>query len=304
MRTSILITSVSLLAVTGCGGLTRAHSTLKVTEMTNEMAGPKRLTHSVFAKPKDRENLKEEDIARVLDAPVEIELPARAGLVVLDAPFSRAAYAHLEPGDRAPQLLARAIEKSRHFKLVTDISPLMTRLSHRPAYCGGRHLRRGQPAPASPGHQPAFDSAGPPRLAPGHLATASGERCGSLADGQHVEGLRELAARYRLKYLVVLTRRFADRSHVNGFGWAWLSVVGIPFAPAYTLRTEGLFEASLMDVRTGTFLFTTQVHTQAWKRDTPFGSDRAMCRLKRTASLEAVKVLARRFMARCDRLGS
>ena len=247
MRNLILITCLSLLAATGCGGLTRAHSTLNVTEMTNEMAGPERLTHSIFAKPKDRENLKEEDIARVLDAPVEIELPARAGLVVLDAPFSRAAYAHLEPGDRAPQLLARAIEKSRHFKLVSDIS------SH-------------------------------------------------LADGQHMEGLRELAARYRLKYLVVMTRRFADRSHVNGFGWAWLSVVGIPFAPAYTLRTEGLFEASLMDVRTGTFLFTTQVHTQAWKRDTPFGSDRAMCRLKRTASLEAVKVLARRFMARCDRL--
>ena len=247
MRPLILISCFLIIPASGCGGLTRSHTTLKVTELANVDQGPRRLTHSVFAKPKDRENLKEEDIARVLDAPVEVELPARAGLVVLDAPFSRAAYASLEPGDRAPQMLARSIERSRHFKLVSDISP-------------------------------------------------------HLAHGQHVEGLRELAARYRLKYLVVLTRRFADRSHVNGFGWTWLSVVGIPFAPAYTVRTEGLFEASLMDVRTGTFLFTTQVHAQAWKRDTPFAAERVLTRLQRTASLEAVKVLARRFMARCDRL--
>ena len=245
-RPLIPLAFLTMVAASGCAGLTRSHTTLQVATLTGAGGAP-RLTHSVFAKPKDRENLKEEEIARVLDAPVGMELPARAGLVVLDAPFSRAAYASLEPGDRAPQLLARTIEKSRHFKLVSDISP-------------------------------------------------------HLADGQHVEGLRELAARYRLKYLVVLTRQFADRSHVNSFGWAWLSVVGIPFAPAYTVRTEGLFEASLMDVRTGTFLFTTQVHAQAWRRETPFGAERARAHLQRRASLRAVKLLASQFMARCDRL--
>ena len=247
MRALTLTFCLLTITASGCGGLTRAHTTLRVSELANMDQRPRRLTESVFAKPKDRENHQEEDIARVLDAPLEMAFPARAGLVVLDAPFSRAAYSCLEPGDRAPQLLARSIEKSRHFKLVSDISP-------------------------------------------------------HLADGQHVEGLRELAARYRLKYLVVLTRKFADRSHVNSFGWAWLSVVGIPFAPAYTVRTEGLFEASLMDVRTGTFLFTTQVHTQAWKRETPFAAERSLARLQRTASLEAVRELAKRFMARCDRL--
>ena len=242
----ITLAFLTLFAAGGCAGHTKTHTSLQVSTLTG--AGQSaHLTHSVFAKPKDRDNLKEEDIARVLDAPVEVELPARAGLVVLDAPFSRAAYAHLEPGDRSPQLLARSIEKSKHFKLVSDISP-------------------------------------------------------HLADGQHVEGLRELAARYRLKYLVVLTRKFADRSHVNNYGWAWLSVVGIPFAPAYTVRTEGLFEASLMDVRTGTFLFTSQVHAQAWRRETPFKADRARDQLQRSASLKAVKLLAKQFMRRCDRL--
>ena len=242
--TYLLTFSLSLaVLVAGCAGPSRAVTTLKVAEFSSAMGQPERLTESVFKKP----NLDESAIQRVLDAPVEVEFPARAGVVVLNAPFSRAAYATLEPGDRAPQQLSRAIERSKHFQLVSDISP-------------------------------------------------------HLAQGQSVEGLRELATRYRLKYLVVLNRRFADRSHVNGFGWAWISLVGIPFAPAYTLKTQGLFEATLMDVRTGTFLFTTQVHVQAWKRDTPFGAEDKLAELQRTASMDAVRLLAKRFLARCDRV--
>ncbi len=239
----------SLLLATGCGGLTQTKTTLKVSEFKAALDGPERLTRSVFKKPKDRENLSEEEIQKVLNAPIEVEFPARAGVVVLNSPFTRAAYAALEPGDRAPQRLSRAIERSTHFRLVSDISP-------------------------------------------------------HLADGQHVESLRELAVRYRLKYLVVLNRRFADRSHVNGFGWAWLSLVGIPFVPAYTLKTQGLFEATLMDVRTGTFLFTTQVHTQAWKRTTPFSTEDKLAQLQRVASLDAIRLLAKRFIARCDKVES
>jgi hypothetical protein len=210
-------------------------------------APPAPLDRSLFLKPPERENLSEEVIARVIDAPIEPQFPARAGVVLLDAPFQRRAHPALQPGDEAPQALARAIERSRHFVMVTDISPY-------------------------------------------------------LADGQHVESLRELAARYRLKYLVVLNARYADRSAVNGWGWGWLSLVGIPFLPAYTLETAGVVEATLMDVRTGTFLFTIQIHTEARQRTTPWRSAAKIGAMQRAASRKAAELLAERFLGKCNRL--
>jgi hypothetical protein len=208
---------------------------------------PSPLTRSLFEKPRERENLSEDVLQKILNAPVEPEFPARAGVVVLSRPFSRSSYPSLEPGDEAPQLLAREIERSRHFVMVSDVSPY-------------------------------------------------------LADGQHIESLRELATRYRLKYLVVMNVRYTDRSRVNSWGWGWLSVVAIPFLPAYTLQTTGLMEATLLDVRTGTFLFTTQVHVRATNRTTPWGTDEKLIDLQRMASRKAAQRLAQLFLGKCNRL--
>lgn len=208
---------------------------------------PAQLTRSLFDKPLDRANLSEEVIQQVLSAPIDPEFPSRAGVVVLSRPFTRSAYASLEPGDEAPQILARELERSAHFVMVSDISPY-------------------------------------------------------LADGQHIESLRELATRYRLKYLVVLNTRFVDRSRLNSWGWGWLSLVGIPFLPAYTLRTQGIMEATLLDVRTGTFLFTSQVQIKASDRTTPFGTDEKLTDLQREASQRAARELGRAFLGKCNRL--
>ena len=101
--------------------------------------------------------------------------PGRAGIIgnptdmyggsVLSCSMAMRAYATLTPGDEAPQLLARKLEKSRYFVMVSDVSPYLVRT-------------------------------------------------------QSIEALRELAARYRLKYLVVFNRRFADRSRYNEWGWS------------------------------------------------------------------------------------
>jgi hypothetical protein len=123
-----------------------------------------------------------------------------------------------------------------------------------------------------------------------------------LANGQHIESLRELATRYRLKYLIVLNTRYVDRSSYNHWGWGWVTLLAIPFLPAYTLQTAGLMEATLMDVRTGTFLFTTQIHLQARDRVTPFGTEVKLGALQRQAARRAAELLARRFLAKCNRL--
>lgn len=71
-----------------------------------------------------------------------------------------------------------------------------------------------------------------------------------------VAGLRELAARYRAKYLLLYRHRFVERDWTNGWGWAYLTGVGALFVPANTVETAGVLEATLFDVRTGTILFT------------------------------------------------
>jgi len=71
-----------------------------------------------------------------------------------------------------------------------------------------------------------------------------------------IPGLRELAARYRAEYLLLYRHRFVERSYTNNLGWLYVIPIGGLFAPAATLRSEGVLEATLFDVRTGTILFT------------------------------------------------
>ncbi|MBW1810720.1 MAG: hypothetical protein JRJ87_21185 [Deltaproteobacteria bacterium] len=79
-----------------------------------------------------------------------------------------------------------------------------------------------------------------------------------------ISGLRELAARYRSEYLLLYRHRFVDRSYTNEWGWFYLTVLGIFVAPSQTLETDGVLEATLFDVKTGTLLFTVfeRVHNE------------------------------------------
>jgi hypothetical protein len=72
-----------------------------------------------------------------------------------------------------------------------------------------------------------------------------------------IAGLRELAARYRVKYLLLYRHRFVERDRTNGWGWTIPTVVGAFATPHRTVEMAGVMEATLFDVRTGTILFTT-----------------------------------------------
>ena len=54
-----------------------------------------------------------------------------------------------------------------------------------------------------------------------------------------------------------------------------------------------------MDVRTGTFLFTAQVHVNARERTTPFATGAKLRALKHRANTRAVRRLAREVVAQC-----
>ena len=71
-----------------------------------------------------------------------------------------------------------------------------------------------------------------------------------------IAGLRELAARYRSKYLLLYRHRFVKRSRANAWGWTYPTIVGLFSMPGKTVEVSGVLEATLFDVRTGTILFT------------------------------------------------
>ncbi len=75
------------------------------------------------------------------------------------------------------------------------------------------------------------------------------------ADGS-IAGLRELAARYRAKYLLLYRHRFVERDRVNAWGWTYPTIIGALVTPGTTYEVAGVMEATLFDPRTGTILFT------------------------------------------------
>lgn len=71
-----------------------------------------------------------------------------------------------------------------------------------------------------------------------------------------IAGLRELAARYRTRYLLLYRHRFVERETTNAWAATWITIVSVLFVPSESLELAGVLEATLFDVRTGTILFT------------------------------------------------
>jgi hypothetical protein len=88
------------------------------------------------------------------------------------------------------------------------------------------------------------------------LVEAATEVSADWPSDRGISGLRELAARYRSEYLLLYRHRFVDRSWTNAWGWLYATIVGTVVVPSQMLETDGVLEATLFDVRTGSLLFT------------------------------------------------
>jgi hypothetical protein len=95
-----------------------------------------------------------------------------------------------------------------------------------------------------------------------------------------VAGLRELAARYRCEYLLLYRHRFVDRTLANAWAVAWLTVIGAFVVPSSTIETEGIVEATLFDVKTGTILFTVYERVSASSEENVWQNERKLSRLQ------------------------
>jgi len=73
-----------------------------------------------------------------------------------------------------------------------------------------------------------------------------------------MEALREAAARYALRYILLYREGVRHRERANGWAAGYATLVGMLFLPGQTLEVDGYLEASLFDVKTGLLLFTVR----------------------------------------------
>lgn len=114
--------------------------------------------------------------------------------------------------------------------------------------------------------------------------------------GVNIGGLRERAARYRVEYLLMYRHRFVDRSYTNGWGALWLTIIGGLFVPSRTLDVAGVVEATCLDVKTGTLLFTSFERVSGHSQENIWQDDRKRRDLKQKLLDGALEKLTARVL--------
>ncbi len=73
-----------------------------------------------------------------------------------------------------------------------------------------------------------------------------------------MEALREIAARYRLRYLLLYREVLARDSAFGAWAFGYATVIGALFLPGKFQEVYGYTEVSMFDVKTGLLMFTTR----------------------------------------------
>lgn len=117
-----------------------------------------------------------------------------------------------------------------------------------------------------------------------------------------IEGLRVIAARYRLRYLLLYSERFEDSTHLNGWAWLYPTLLGMFVAPGVTVESQGLAQADLLDVRTGTILFSVVQPMNVHSKQLMIGAGRTHRELQGEAAADAARKLAKRVFEQTNAL--
>lgn len=225
-------------ALLGCGAA--PPSAAMPQEQTVAVAAapmPAPIASSMFSKDSTG-SLSENDLQKILEAPLDLELPARVGVVPLATPFNPNGPVSLAIRATASRDLARSLNGNPYFSHVSDVST-------------------------------------------------------ELPNSGGLEGLRVIAARYRMRYLLLYSERFQDDTHLNGWAWLYPTIVGMFAAPGVTVKSSGLLQADLFDVRTGTILFSVVQPVHVSENEQMIGAARAHQEHQAKAASEAAQRLAK-----------
>lgn len=210
MRLPQLLTTLALVSLTAAGCAKGAQLASSPAAVQAGAQAPV-LDRSVFARDPNGQ-LSENAIQAILGSQLEIELPARVGILpVMPAADFRGPGPSYERAPRAVAEIARHIRSPELFTLVTEMIPIPS---------------------------------------------------GALG----MEALREIAARYKLRYVLLYREDTRHRERLNAWAIGYATVIGTLFLPGEDLKIDGYVEASLFDVKTGLLLFTKRRRVAASRR--------------------------------------
>ncbi|KAB2900114.1 MAG: hypothetical protein F9K40_09595 [Kofleriaceae bacterium] len=217
----LALVAALVLVAAGCGAQKMQMASARMAEAPASAAAaqpmPPPLEKSVFARDPQGQ-LTEENLQKILAAPIELDLPARVGVIpVLTATDWRGP----SPDYRVPAGVAPFVRKLRGtepFSLITEIMPIPS---------------------------------------------------GALG----MEALREVAARYRLRYVILYREVLAKKKKANRWAWGYATGVGALFLPGQHHEVYGYIEATMFDVKTGTLMFTTRRAVHGSKRSNVWYQD-------------------------------
>jgi rhombotail lipoprotein len=98
-----------------------------------------------------------------------------------------------------------------------------------------------------------------------------------------MEALREAAARYRLRYIILYREVIAKKQHQNAYTWGYATVFGAFFLPGKQQEVYGYIEATMFDVKTGLLMFTTRRAIMATKNSNEWRTDEKLQQLASNA---------------------
>ena len=204
------------------------------------------LNKSLYSKDSSG-SLSEGDLQTILSTAIDLQLPARVGVVPLAEPYEPKGKVSITTRHVAARDFAAGLVGSKYYSQISDVSTDLPNV-------GG------------------------------------------------LEGLRVIAARYRVRYLLLFSQRFDDATHLNGWAWTYPTIVGMFLAPGVTVESHGIVQADLLDVRTGTILFTAVEPVHVKGVEWMIGAGRAHVDAQNAAASVASKGLAKRVLSETEAL--
>ena len=239
---SALVLSSALAFTVACGGAAQKarydSSAMSASAPTSRPAPPKKLERSVFARDPQGQ-LTEERIQEILSSELELDLPARVGILpVVEAVDWRGPGPLYNSAPAAMAQLVKGLRGSEPFTLVSEMLPIPS---------------------------------------------------GSLG----MEALREMAARYKLRYIIMYREKMWTKKRANAWTAGYFTGVGALFLPGDTLHVDGFVEATLFDVKTGILNFTVRRRVSGKQRSNVWHTEDKLALLRVNAIAQAAPELAK-----------
>jgi rhombotail lipoprotein len=236
-RLSATIALTCTLALAGCGAA--SNDNYPRSPSSAPPPPPPVLTHSLYG---PGGSISEADLQTSLGSAIDLQFPARLGIVPLGSSFDP--KAKVTPNIRRVAIgeLGKALVGSEFFTQLSDVDVDLPNV-------GG------------------------------------------------IEGLRAIAARYRVRYLLLYSQEWNDSTHLNGWAFSYATVVGMFLVPGVTVESSGWSQATLLDVRTGTILFSVAEPLHVHSKTFMIGAKRTHEEEQDEAAAAAAPALAKRVHA-------